>query len=175
MRRQDHQLPGARLACSLCKVLEEHQSCPKASWKFSLTPPESGLETSPHTVLRLGAFSLSPLAGRAGQRGLNDAQLISTSPTRTRPRGKGLRSEHEGARANASPASAKRELDVALKEVSQNYPKAIFQVKMKEGKENLNPVSRGNTLNPHLIYARHLLAPAKHLPVPRIHPCTAKA
>lgn len=51
--------------------------------------------------------------------------------------------------AGAHPASALWDLDEALTEASQNYSKAIFQVKMKRRKENLNPVSRGNTLNPH--------------------------
>lgn len=35
---------GAQLACSLCKVLEEHKSCQNASWKFSLTRREAGLQ-----------------------------------------------------------------------------------------------------------------------------------
>lgn len=34
---------GAWLDYSLCKVFEEHESCQNASWKFSLTQPQSGL------------------------------------------------------------------------------------------------------------------------------------
>lgn len=50
--------------------------------------------------------------------------------------------------ADAPPASALWDLDVALTKASLNYSEATFQVKMKRN-ENLDPVSRGSTLNPH--------------------------
>lgn len=38
----------------------------------------------------------------------------------------------------------------------------------------MNPVNRGNTLSPHLIYMWYLLIPAKHILRAQIHPYTAK-
>lgn len=73
--------------------------------------------------------------------------------------------------ADAPPASALGDLDVALTEASQNCSEAIFQVKMKRRKENLNPVSRGDTLNSHGSHeVTQWLTPAEHLPVPQVQP-----
>lgn len=71
--------------------------------------------------------------------------------------------------ADALPASALWDLHMALTEASLDYLEAIFQVKMKRRKENLNPVSRVNTLNPHGSHG-YLLTPAEHCPVPQAHP-----
>lgn len=50
--------------------------------------------------------------------------------------------------ADAPPAPALWDLHVALTEAPLDYSEAIFQVKMKRRKENLNAVSRGDTSNP---------------------------